>query len=253
MTGVYVGRQWLENYYYDAAGNRAASHLGPTFVESGNRLTRQGAETYEYDARGNVIASASAGQRWTFEYDLRNQMIAAHGPAGTVRFEYDALGRRISKTTDAQQVRYLWCGEQVTREIITTSQGVRTRDYLYHPSTYKPLAMRIDGKCYFFHTDHLGTPDRISDASGQIVWSARYEAFGKAHVDIALIDNPLRFQGQYYDDETGLHYNRFRYYSPQLVARAPGPTKGGIRAEAKGRGVECVRQIGRGIRCSARR
>ena len=216
LTGVYVGQSWLENYYYDPAGNRTASHLGPAVVEAGNRVTRQGADTYEYDARGNIIASTTDGQQWTFEYDLRNQMVAAHGPSGTVRFEYDALGRRISKITDARHVRYVWCCEQITREIITTDQGVVTRDYLYQPSTYTPLAMRVGSDCYFYHTNHSGTPDRISDASGQIVWSARYESFGNAYIDVALIDNPLRFQGQYYDDETKLHYNRFRYYSPRL-------------------------------------
>ena len=216
LTGVYAGERWLEYYSYDPAGNRAASHRGPATVEPGNRLTRPGADTYEYDARGNVTASTVDGQPWTFEYDLRNQMVAAHGPSGTVRFGYDALGRRISKTTDSRQTRYVWCGEQVMREIVTSDQGVVTRDYLYQPSTYKPLAMRIGADCYFFHTNHASTPERISSASGQIVWSARYESFGEAHIDVALIDNPLRFQGQYYDDETKLHYNRFRYYSPRL-------------------------------------
>lgn len=216
LTGVYVGERWLENYAYDPAGNRAASHRGPVSVESGNRLTRQGADAYEYDARGNVIASTVDGQPWTFEYDLRNQMVAAHGPSGTVRFAYDALGRRISKTTDSRQTRYVWCGEQLTREIITTDQRVLTRDYLYQPSTYKPLAMRLGTDCYFFHTNHAGTPERISNASGKMVWSARYESFGEAHIEVALVENPLRFQGQYYDDETKLHHNRFRYYSPRI-------------------------------------
>lgn len=216
LTGVYAGDRWLEYYAYDPTGNRAASHRGPATVESGNRLTRPGADIYEYDARGNVMASVVDGERWTFDYDLRNQMVAAHGPSGTVRFGYDALGRRISKTTDSRQTRYVWCGEQVMREIVTTEQGVATRDYLYQPSTYKPLAMRIGADCYFFHTNHASTPERISNASGQIVWSARYESFGEAQIDVALIENPLRFQGQYYDDETKLHYNRFRYYSPRL-------------------------------------
>jgi len=142
--------------------------------------------------------------------------VAAHGLGGTVRFEYDALGRRIAKKTETRQVRYVWCGEQVTREIITTSEGVETRDYLYMPATYQPLAMRAGDNMYFFHTNHEGTPERISDAAGQLVWSARYDGFGHAQIDIAKIDNPLRFPGQYYDNETGLHYNRFRYFSTRL-------------------------------------
>lgn len=84
------------------------------------------------------------------------------------------------------------------------------------PSTYQPLAMRSGGKCYYFHTSHEGRPDRLSDARGQLVWSARYDAFGHAQVEVSEVENPLRFAGQYYDAETGLHYNRFRYYSPRL-------------------------------------
>ncbi|WP_277422876.1 RHS repeat-associated core domain-containing protein, partial [Pseudomonas viridiflava] len=54
-----------------------------------------------------------------------------------------------------------------------------------------------------------------TDYSGEIMWSAKYRAYGNlATLDIAEIDNPLRFQGQYFDAETGLHYNRHRYYNP---------------------------------------
>jgi len=74
----------------------------------------------------------------------------------------------------------------------------------------------VGSRLYFFHTNHEGTPERISDATGNVVWSARYEAFGRAHIEVSAIDNPLRFAGQYFDAETGLHYNRFRYYDPRL-------------------------------------
>ncbi|MGZ7460264.1 RHS repeat domain-containing protein, partial [Pseudomonas sp. Ma2-10] len=62
---------------------------------------------------------------------------------------------------------------------------------------------------------HLGTPQELTDYSGEIMWSAKYRAYGNlATLDVAEIDNPLRFQGQYFDAETGLHYNRHRYYNP---------------------------------------
>ncbi|WP_178081846.1 RHS repeat-associated core domain-containing protein, partial [Pseudomonas sp. B35(2017)] len=55
----------------------------------------------------------------------------------------------------------------------------------------------------------------LTDYSGEIMWSAKYRAYGNlAALDVAEIDNPLRFQGQYFDAETGLHYNRHRYYNP---------------------------------------
>ncbi|WP_306306708.1 RHS repeat-associated core domain-containing protein, partial [Pseudomonas citronellolis] len=55
----------------------------------------------------------------------------------------------------------------------------------------------------------------LTSYGGEILWSARYRAYGNvARLEVAEIDNPLRFQGQYYDAETGLHYNRHRYYNP---------------------------------------
>ncbi|MFO7557789.1 MAG: RHS repeat-associated core domain-containing protein [Desulfobacterales bacterium] len=74
---------------------------------------------------------------------------------------------------------------------------------------------------HYIHNDHLGTPHSITDESGQIVWSAQYNPFGQATTD----DDPdgngqsvvfnFRFPGQYYDEETGLHYNYYRYYDPR--------------------------------------
>jgi len=73
---------------------------------------------------------------------------------------------------------------------------------------------------YYFHNDHLGTPQAMSDAAGRKVWEAEYEPFGKATVnedpdgDGQIVINNLRFPGQYYDAETGLHYNYHRDYDP---------------------------------------
>ncbi|GFM66101.1 hypothetical protein PSCICJ_22190 [Pseudomonas cichorii] len=68
---------------------------------------------------------------------------------------------------------------------------------------------------FYYQLDHLGTPQELTDYSGEIMWSAKYRAYGNlAALDVAEIDNPLRFQGQYFDTETGLHYNRHRYYNP---------------------------------------
>ncbi|QOF86771.1 RHS domain-containing protein [Pseudomonas sp. ADPe] len=68
---------------------------------------------------------------------------------------------------------------------------------------------------FYYQLDHLGTPQELTSYGGEILWSARYRAYGNvARLEVAEIDNPLRFQGQYYDTETGLHYNRHRYYNP---------------------------------------
>jgi RHS repeat-associated protein len=72
----------------------------------------------------------------------------------------------------------------------------------------------------FYQCDHLGTPQELTDCEGKVAWSAQYKAWGQAKEAIseaarkAGVRNPIRFQGQYLDDETGLHYNRYRYYDP---------------------------------------
>ncbi len=99
------------------------------------------------------------------------------------------------------------------------STGTEIRTYGWKPgSTWStgPLFMKIGIEYYFYHNDHLGTPQKMTGVNGGVVWKAKYEAFGEAEVDIkSTITNNLRFPGQYYDGETGLHYNFHRYYDPR--------------------------------------
>ena len=97
--------------------------------------------------------------------------------------------------------------------------------------------VRRKPEVFFVHTDHLGTPREMTDAAGHLVWAATYKAWGAATTEVMsrrvvvadgnlvsevweapvtpAVQN-LRFQGQYFDAETGLHYNRFRYYDPDV-------------------------------------
>jgi RHS repeat-associated protein len=79
------------------------------------------------------------------------------------------------------------------------------------------LAM-IDGNdnVFYYHNDHLGTPLAMTDAAGKVVWKAAYGPFGEAQVDpSSTVTNNFRFPGQYFDEESGLHYNYHRYYDPR--------------------------------------
>jgi RHS repeat-associated protein len=108
---------------------------------------------------------------------------------------------------------------------------------VYGEDAFVPLARvdavaGVDGaaraEVRHLHTDHLGTPREMTDADGRVVWAARYRAWGnvlevvqEVLADVVSPDEirepqPVRFQGQYYDNETGLHYNRFRYYDPDI-------------------------------------
>ncbi|MCW7755457.1 RHS domain-containing protein [Desulfobotulus sp. H1] len=80
-----------------------------------------------------------------------------------------------------------------------------------------PLYLKEAGHYYWYHNDHLGTPQMLTASSGAVVWEAKYESFGRAMVAGGTrVKNPLRFPGQYEDEETGLHYNWWRYYDPEV-------------------------------------
>src|SRR5690606_34353035 len=96
----------------------------------------------------------------------------------------------------------------------------------------RPVALAEGSRLYHYHLDHLGTPQEITDERGQLVWGVSYRAYGSVALAHELvIDNPLRFQGQYFDEESGLHYNRFRYYDPacgRFINQDPIGLAGGI-------------------------
>jgi RHS repeat-associated protein len=78
------------------------------------------------------------------------------------------------------------------------------------------LFMKIGTEYYIYQNDHLGTPQKMTAVNGAVVWSAKYNSFGEANVEVESVENNLRFPGQYADVETGLHYNYHRYYDPKV-------------------------------------
>ncbi|SMC29648.1 RHS repeat-associated core domain-containing protein, partial [Andreprevotia lacus DSM 23236] len=105
------------------------------------------------------------------------------------------------------------------------------------PLWQDPPEAKAFEQLHYYHCDHLGTPQELSDQHGNLAWQASYKAWGEAKEVIsdaakkAGIHNPFRFQGQYYDHETGLHYNRHRYYDPvigRFVSKDPIGLAGGL-------------------------
>lgn len=172
---------------------------------------------FTYDGRGNLATMDAIDGVWRFSYNARNHMVRSQSPSGEVTtYAYDGYGRRIRKTKGETVVEFIWAGEQLIGEVAKTGDTVVRRDYLYLPGTFTPLAMRVAGKVYSYHTDHLGTPRLLTGPDGTVVWAASYSSFGEASISRATVENPLRASGQYFDAESGLHYNRFRYYSPAM-------------------------------------
>ena len=111
---------------------------------------------------------------------------------------------------------FQYADEGLVAEYDGTGTEIKTYGYK-HGSTWTtdPLFAKEGTEYYFYHNDHLGTPQKMTAVNGAVVWGAQYEAFGKASVDEGCtVVNNLRFPGQYFDQETGLHYNFHRYYDP---------------------------------------
>ncbi len=212
-----------ESFAHDPASNLLGQNNEGTANLAnvkGNRLLMQGDRHYDYDAYGNLIRERrGTGQKLVTEYryDCQHRLVGVSLPGGsTASYKYDAFGRRIEKTVDGHTTEFLWQGER----LIAENAENRYRSYIYEPGSFRPLAM-LDGEGprkatpFYYQLDHLGTPQELTDYSGEIMWSAKYRAYGNlVALDVSEIDNPLRFQGQYFDAETGLHYNRHRYYNP---------------------------------------
>lgn len=216
-----------QQFHWDAASNPMPSGAASSDFVRGNRLLVWQDARYAYDEHGNLIERLqgkrdSAAQTHTFfEWDAAHQLVRAdveHGPDQTAirqiyTYAYDALGRRIAKTDAFGATHFAWDGDRMVLE----QRGGNETTHLYHPKSFVPLAQIHNGSLHHLHTDHLGTPLEASNAAGEVTWRATYKTWGNVIVEeVAEIQQRLRFQGQYFDVETSLHYNRFRFYGPQI-------------------------------------
>ena len=169
-----------------------------------------------------------------------------------VGFEYDALGRRTAKIFDRQITRWVWDGNTPLHEWkyelserpkiivdefgdITTDKAEPTENlisWIFDDGSFKPAAKIEDGKLQSIITDYLGTPVEMFDKDGNQSWSVDYDIYGKIRKQYtgSANDCPFRYQGQYEDTETGLYYNRFRYYNADegiYISQDPIGLKGG--------------------------
>ncbi|WP_342351530.1 RHS repeat-associated core domain-containing protein [Gilliamella apis] len=219
-----------EHFTSDAAGNFLPAQVLPSKrFALHNRITDYGDIHLNYDAWGNVVEkSIGLTKHQTFSYDCENRLIKAQTyDNGKLilesTYQYDCLGRRIKKQIDdlqrkqKTQTQFLWQGLRLLQEQTPHKQIT----YIYEPNSYIPLA-RVDKvnsqqEIYYYHTDQIGTPLELTNQRGSIVWQANYKAWGEVEsLRINEIEQNLRYQGQYFDEETELHYNTFRYYDPQV-------------------------------------
>ena len=235
LTGSQRGESALSriDYSYDLSGNRTgkikdnASQYSYSTDPNSNRLQSQGgAQTvnYSYDPAGNLTGDG----RFTHSYNAAGRRIATTDTATgqTVNYGYDAFGQRVSKTNGGNTSQYVYDEQgHLIGEYDTTGQLVQEIIWLgdLPVAVLKPSANSgATPDIYYIHADHLGTPRKITrPIDNKVMWSWESEAFGNSLPD----QNPsglgdfvfnLRFPGQYYDAETGLHYNMARYYNPRV-------------------------------------
>lgn len=220
-----------ETFDYDGVGNRTGHTQTPEEGEAEainatynnlNQLvsqTKDGVETtFTYNTNGHTATKTTAGETTEYIYNHEERLIAVKKNGTTVgEYAYNPLGQRIKKTVNGQTTWYLYNDEGLAAEY--NAYGQLLAEYHFTPySTWMtdPLFQRRNGQVYYYQNDHLGTPQRMINSSGEVVWEARYEAFGEAEIINEAVTNNLRFPGQYYDTETGLHHNYFRDYEPGL-------------------------------------
>ncbi len=203
-------------YTFDDMNNRMSP--GTWTYNADDQLTAGDDAAYAYDANGNVASKETAADTFYYTYDHENRLIRIQSDsAGEIAaYGYDPFGRRISKEVGGVNTYFIYADEGLVGECDDSGNLIRT--YGYVPGTmngYDPVFMRTGNDGYFYHTDRIGKPVKMTDINGTTVWSANYDVYGTARVDeSSTIANPLRLPGQYRDEESGLHYNYFRHYDP---------------------------------------
>jgi RHS repeat-associated protein len=229
-------RHNTEEFSYDPLGNRLS---GPEWKDSytydnGNQLLESRKYDYQYDSNGNLISKIEFDDdyqtSWTYEYDYENRLVRAiktgEDETKIVSFKYDPFNRRIEKEVEeieddkveAKIFTYVYDGADLILEIETGDGGKgkeKATRYVYGLGTSEPLAIEQKDEVYYYHLDGLNTPVALTDRKGKVVVSYEYSAFGERKHYGNRVKQYLTFPGQYYDTETGLHYNWNRYYDPE--------------------------------------
>ncbi len=263
----------VDDYAYNRAGALYQSPtLGQATVGECNRLRYANGEHLEYNHRHHVSQRVGPRGAIAFDYDSRDQLTGVFwtGPQGQ-RWgwdaEYDPLGRRVRKSPGyTNDTVYYWDTDRLAAEAF--SDG-RLRVYVYADAFAMVPILFLDyesveadptsGTRYYVITDQRGCPERILDDQGVIVWKAAIDPYGTARVEVGQsFHQPLRFPGHWYDPELGLHYNRFRYYSPvhaTYFQSDPWGLRGGLNVHAHAdcplvhidvRGLDCPDAVASG-------
>ena len=246
LSAIIDGKE--TRFEYDGWGNLSKTFFGDGQTEyrnpdiSGNlfesldRMDRQYAKggqlvktkdwEYKYDRLGNLVRKKDIhGATWRYEWNAAGMLVKVNRPdAKEVTFKYDALGRRIEKQFADKVTRWVWDGnvplhEQQLKETAPNLayEKMPLITWVFEEGTFIPAAKITDTQKLSIATNYMGTPEAMYAEDGQAVWKCELNSYGKvrSYEGDTKTACPFRYQGQYEDAETGLYYNRFRYYSPE--------------------------------------
>ncbi len=254
---------WTETYAYDESGNQTSASWPTTHPSheatgprtyTGTTITRAGHVRYEHDPLGRITLRqkprlSRRPDTWRYTWDAEDRLTSTVTPDGVEwRYTYDPLGRRTSKlrlaadsSTVTERVDFTWDGTTLCEQTTTSPELPNPVTLTWDHQGLRPLAQterittnaptpttpqtEIDSRFFAIVTDLVGTPSELVDEDGEIAWRTRSTLWGAtAWAAGSTAYTPLRFPGQYFDPETGLHYNYFRHYDPEAAQYlAPDP------------------------------
>ncbi|WP_437684250.1 RHS repeat-associated core domain-containing protein [Sorangium sp. So ce131] len=213
----------------DAAGNILEKPgLSRVELSEGNRLARAAGERFRYDKRNHLAEIVNDdGEVTRYGYDGLDMLVKVSWSGREEQWTagYDGLGRRLYKSYGGQRTDFYWDGDRLAAEV---SPSGAVRIYVYPGAEALVPFMFIDyasmdadpasGRPFYVFVNQIGVPLHIEDQAGHVVWKAEHvDPYGLVTVAPgASVSYSLRFPGHFYDEETGLFYNRYRYYSPRL-------------------------------------
>ncbi|MFH8895046.1 DUF6531 domain-containing protein [Streptomyces coeruleorubidus] len=249
-TTAVRAERWTESYAYGDDGAQTAATwpsrhpsqdaVGPR-ESVGTRLLRAGNTRYYYDEQGRVVRRqrtrlSRKPEVWGYAWDAEDRLASVRTPDGTLwRYRYDPMGRRIAKqrlgtdgATVVEQTYFTWDGTTLAEQLTTGPDHPHDVAVTWDYDGARPLTQterlltasreEIDTRFFAIVTNLAGAPTELVGEDGHVAWQARSTLWGvTAWTGESSAYTPLRFPGQYYDPESGLHYNFHRYYDPETA------------------------------------
>lgn len=215
-------------FVYDDCGN-LQSRPGAEFAfAAGSELSAVGSARVEYNAAGLPVTLEVGGRETSFVWDDLDQLIEIRNDELTIaNYEYDALGRRIRKITASEgEAHFHWAGDHLLAETALAEGDITM---YWTPSLVPALSWNAMSGIQHYVVGQSDVPSATLDTNGIITGIAENDEWGADASGSPTAT--FRLAGQYMDRESGLSYNRFRYYwpfagrflSPDPLGPAGGP------------------------------